>query len=74
MRSAASRLTLVGLLTSLLLAAGSAFAEKARLLPEAVLAPDEAEPEEGFGRAFAIDGDVAVVTANIGSFFSGTES
>jgi len=59
----------VGLLASLLLMPEAARAELARLLPEATLAPEEAEPEEGFGRAFAIDGDVAVVTANIGSFF-----
>lgn len=63
----------LGFLASFLLAPGITRAEQALLLPEATLTPEEAEPEEGFGRAFAIDGDVAVVTANIGSFFMGTE-
>lgn len=63
----------LGLLATFLFTPAVVHAERARLFPEAMLAPEEAEPEEGFGRAFAIDGDVAVVTANIGSFFSGTD-
>jgi len=61
----------LGFLASFVL--GTAGAEPAILLPEATLSPEEANPMEGFGRAFAIDGDVAVVTANIGSFFMGTD-
>lgn len=72
--TAPSRMALVvlGFLASSLLAPGITRAEQALLLPEAALTPEEVEPEEGFGRAYAIDGDVAVVTANIGSFFMGT--
>lgn len=81
MRNAASCLTTAaphwracafGLLALLSVVPDGARAEQTLLLPEAVLAQEEGDSMEGFGRAFAIDGDVAVVTANIGSFFSGT--
>jgi hypothetical protein len=56
-----SRMLLSVLLS--LIAAGAA-AAPAVLLESARLAPDDGAPEGGFGRAMAIDGNVAVVTAN----------
>ena len=55
---------------SLLTAAGAS-AAPAVLLERARLVPDDGAPDDGFGRAVAIDGDVAVVTANPMSAFWG---
>lgn len=60
------------LISSALLPTVPARAEPALLLEDAKLEPVGGAPEGGFGRATAVDGDVAVVTANIGSLIIDT--
>jgi hypothetical protein len=60
------------LLTALsFLIAACASAAPTVLLEKARLVPDDGAPDGGFGRAMAIDGNVAVVTANPMSVFWG---
>lgn len=60
------------LIASTLLLTSLAGAEPAILLEDAKLEPVGGAPESGFGRAVAVDGDLAVVTANIGSLIIDT--